>query len=110
MRSLQIAIAGFVVPFMAVYAPELMLQGDAGILDTAFVIFKALLAVSLWGMGVVGYWLRHFNWIERLLAVLAAVMLVFALPFTDEIGIVLALLLLGRHWLQFKRQPPLAVA
>ncbi|MGO1791808.1 MAG: TRAP transporter permease [Oceanisphaera sp.] len=110
MRSLQIAIAGFVVPFMAVYAPELMLQGDAGLFATIFVIIKALLAVSLWGMGVIGYWLRPFSFAERLLAVLAAVMLVFALPFSDEIGIMLALLLLSRHWLQFKRQPPVAVA
>ncbi|GAA3699228.1 TRAP transporter permease [Oceanisphaera sediminis] len=110
MRSLQIAIAGFVVPYMAVYAPELMLQGDAGLVATVFVVFKALLAVSLWGMGAIGFWLRPFGWTERLLAIAAAALLVFSLPFTDEIGLALAALLLGRHWLQFRRQRQLAVA
>ncbi|WP_375057560.1 TRAP transporter permease [Zobellella sp. DQSA1] len=109
-RSLQIAIAGFVVPYMAVYAPELMLQGDAGWLATVFVVFKALLAVSLWGMGAIGYWLRPFAWWERLAAVAAAALLVFSLPLTDELGLGLAALLLGRHWWQYRRrqQPALA--
>ena len=109
MRSLQIAIAGFVVPYMAVYAPELMLQGNAGLAATIFVVFKAVLAVSLWGMGAIGFWLRAFSWPERLIAIAAAALLVFSLPFTDEIGLTLAALLLGRHWLQFRRQRQMAV-
>ncbi|WMC11306.1 TRAP transporter permease [Oceanimonas pelagia] len=110
LRSLQIAIAGFVVPYMAVYAPELMLQGDAGMLATVFVVFKALLAVSLWGMGAIGYWLRPFARWERLIAVTAAALLVFSLPMTDELGLALAALVLGRHWWQSRRRHPVAVA
>ncbi|MCT7656607.1 TRAP transporter large permease subunit [Oceanimonas sp. NS1] len=110
LRSLQIAIAGFVVPYMAVYAPELMLQGDAGMLATVFVVFKALLAVSLWGMGAIGYWLRPFALWERLIAVAAAALLVFSLPMTDELGLALAALVLGRHWWQSRRRQPVAVA
>ncbi|WP_417604374.1 TRAP transporter permease [Oceanimonas baumannii] len=110
MRSLQIAIAGFVVPYMAVYTPELMLQGDAGIAATLFVIFKALLAVSLWGMGAIGYWLKPFTLVERLIAVGAAALLVFSLPMTDELGLGLAALLLGRHWWQQRRRQPLMTA
>ncbi|GAA3538749.1 TRAP transporter permease [Zobellella aerophila] len=109
-RSLQIAIAGFIVPYMAVYTPELMLQGDAGLAPTLFVIMKALLAVSLWGMGAIGYWLSPQAWWERLLMIAAAALLVFSLPMTDELGLSLSALLLGRHWLQHRRRQRMATA
>ena len=47
-KAVQIAIAGFVVPYMAVYDPHLMLQGDISIFNVAYVVFKSLLAIGLW--------------------------------------------------------------
>ncbi|WEN40643.1 Sialic acid TRAP transporter large permease protein SiaM [Thauera sp. GDN1] len=96
-RAVQIAIAGFVVPYMAVYAPELMLQGDKGVAATLYVVFKALLAVTLWGTAVVGHFRSPMNPLERVLAFVAASMLVIALPITDEIGFGLAALVMGWH-------------
>src|SRR3546814_7965413 len=53
----RIALAGFVIPFMAVYAPALMLQpGDprADVIGfwpaVAYVVGKAILAIGLWGI------------------------------------------------------------
>lgn len=97
LRAVQIAIAGFVVPYMAVYAPELMLQGDKDITATMYVVFKAALAVMLWGMAVVGYFRMPMNAVERLLAFAAACLLVLAMSLTDEIGFALAALVLGLH-------------
>ncbi|NLF53145.1 MAG: TRAP transporter permease [Thauera phenolivorans] len=96
-RAVQIAIAGFVVPYMAVYAPELMLQGDKGLDATIYVVFKALLAVMLWGMAVVGHFRSPMNPLERALCFVAATTLVVALPVTDEVGFALAALVLGWH-------------
>ncbi|MDX5371778.1 MAG: TRAP transporter permease [Pseudomonadaceae bacterium] len=96
-RAVQIAIAGFVVPYMAVYAPELMLQGDKDLAATLYVVFKALLAVTLWGTAVVGHFRSPMNPLERVLAFVAASMLVIALPITDEIGFGLAALVMGWH-------------
>ncbi|MDO4683281.1 MAG: TRAP transporter permease [Lautropia sp.] len=105
LRAVQIAIAGFVVPYMAVYAPELMLQGDKGIEATMYVLFKALLAVMLWGVAVVGYFRSPLNGVERVLGFVSASMLVVALPLTDEIGFGLAALVLGWHiWRSRKAQ------
>jgi TRAP-type uncharacterized transport system fused permease subunit len=84
-QALRVAIAGFVVPFMAVYAPALMLQGGDW-MDTAYVVFKALLAIAMWGAGAIGFLVGRLNWFERLFAIVAASFLVFALPLTDEIG------------------------
>jgi len=94
-KATQIAIAGFVVPFMAVYAPELMLQGDAGWGATAYVTLKALVAICLWGGAAVGYLRAPLSALERVLAALAACLLVAAVPLTDEAGFVLGIALIA---------------
>ncbi|WP_349261864.1 TRAP transporter permease [Geminicoccus sp.] len=93
----RIAIAGYVVPFMAVYSPALMLQGD-DYLATAYVVIKALVSIGLWGGATVGWLLGPLNWPERVFAAAAATLLVLALPVTDELGFGLSLLFLGWHW------------
>ncbi|MCC7325417.1 MAG: TRAP transporter permease [Burkholderiales bacterium] len=96
MQAMRIAIAGFVVPFMAVYAPALMLQ-SGGTLDAAYVVFKALVAIGLWGAASIGYLWSPLSWIERVVAAAAAFSLVVALPITDEVGFGLAVLMLAYH-------------
>ncbi|HBG17889.1 MAG TPA: C4-dicarboxylate ABC transporter, partial [Desulfobulbaceae bacterium] len=54
-KAVVIAIAGFVVPFMAVYDPALMLQGDPGLPAIFYIVGKALLAITLWGAAAIGY-------------------------------------------------------
>ncbi|HJV61240.1 MAG TPA: TRAP transporter permease [Albitalea sp.] len=88
-KATQIAIAGFVVPFMAVYDPALMVQGDAGWMAVLYVSFKAVVAICLWGAAAVGFLRGPLNWVERALAAAAACLLVAAVPFTDEAGFAL---------------------
>jgi TRAP transporter 4TM/12TM fusion protein len=85
-KAVQIAIAGFVIPFMAVYDPALMLQGEWTIAAVAYVVFKALLAIGLWGAAAIGHLWGPLNWAERIFAATGAFMLVAAIPLTDEIG------------------------
>ena len=94
--AVRIAIAGFVVPFMAVYAPALMLQ-DSGGLAIAYSVGKATLAIGLWGMASIGHLRASLTWWERLLAFGAGAALILALPITDEVGFALALLAIGLH-------------
>ncbi|MEO8104415.1 MAG: TRAP transporter permease [Betaproteobacteria bacterium] len=101
-QAMRIAIAGFVVPFMAVYAPALMLQsGDW--LDTLYIVFKALVAIGLWGAASIGYLWSPLSWLERIVAAAAAFSLVVALPITDEVGFGLAVLVLVVHRFRAKR-------
>jgi len=97
MNCLRIAIAGFVVPYMAVYEPALMLQGDPGPLVVIYAVGKALLAILLWGAASIGYCLAPLNWAQRLLAASAAGTLVAALPLTDELGFALAAAFFAWH-------------
>jgi TRAP-type uncharacterized transport system fused permease subunit len=100
---MRIAIAGFLVPFKAVYAPALMLQSGTW-LDTGYVLFKALLAIGLWGAASIGYLWAPLSWPERILAAGGAFMLVVALPITDEIGFALCAAALGIHWLRSRKR------
>ncbi|MEO8835564.1 MAG: TRAP transporter permease, partial [Caldimonas sp.] len=94
-KATQIAIAGFAVPFIAIYDPSLMLQGDYTWLSVVYVTFKALTAVVLWGAAVVGYLRGPLGLVERVLAVLAAALLLAAVPLTDDAGFALAAVVLG---------------
>ena len=114
-EATRIAVAGYVVPFMAVYAPALMLQpGDplaasVGLIPAAsYVVLKAVIAIGLWGGAATGWLLGPLGWAERALCVVAASLLVLALPVTDEAGFALTALVVGRHWWRQARQRPAA--
>ncbi|TEA78595.1 TRAP transporter permease [Allopusillimonas ginsengisoli] len=95
-QALRVAVAGFVVPYMAVYSPALMLQsGD--VLDVVYVVLKALLAVGLWAAGVTGFLIGPMSWFGRLLAVAAAALLITAAPLTDEVGFVICAMVIAWH-------------
>ncbi|RVA58785.1 TRAP transporter permease [Mesorhizobium sp. M7A.F.Ca.US.001.01.1.1] len=103
-QATKLAIAGFVVPFMAVYTPALMLQ-DAGPIaaqfgypvEVAYIVAKACMGIVLWGAAAVGFLVTRMAWWERLVAFAAGVLLVAAVPLTDEAGWVLALAWIGWH-------------
>ena len=97
MQAIRVAIAGFIVPFMAVYAPALMLQSGTWV-DTSWIVFKALVAIGMWGAGAIGYLFGPLNWVERIVAIVSASFLVVALPLTDEIGLGAVAVFLAWHW------------
>ena len=107
MEALKVAAAGFVIPFMAVYTPALMLQDGGPLVASVgfapavvYIVGKSVLAIGLWGVAVIG-WLGHRLpvW-QRLLAAAAAFTMIAALPLTDEIGFALAALFAGVWWLR----------
>lgn len=102
MQAMRIAVAGFVVPFMAVYNPALMLQTDST-WAVVWVVFKALIAIGMWGAGAIGYLMGPLNWVERLWAIVAASLLVVAYPATDETGLAAVAALMAWHFWRQRR-------
>ena len=94
--AVRIALAGFVIPFMTVYNPALMLQGDS-LWMTAYMLVKTLLAIGLWGMASTGFLQQKMPIWERFMCFAAGALLVMALPLTDEIGFVVGALLIFQH-------------
>jgi TRAP transporter 4TM/12TM fusion protein len=100
--AVRIAVAGFVVPFMAVYSPALMLQGDS-LLATLYVVFKAMLAIGLLGAIFTGYLQAKLSWWERLLGFAAGASLILATPISDEIGFALSAIFIAQHFWRARR-------
>ncbi|NLH82761.1 MAG: TRAP transporter permease [Phyllobacteriaceae bacterium] len=110
-EALRIALPGFVIPYLAVYDPALMLQphGPAGFahwVDVVTMILKALAAVALWGAAAIGYGRAHLLIVERLLAVAAAGFLAAAAPWTDAVGVGLGVAFVALHWTRTRGAKP----
>ncbi|MFQ8429948.1 TRAP transporter permease [Amaricoccus sp. W119] len=110
MQASKLAVAGFIVPFMAVFTPALMLQDGGAIaaavgypVEVVYVVLKACLGMGLWGAAVVGFLIGRMSVWERLLAACAAGSLIVALPLTDEVGFGLAALVIGAQWWRGRR-------
>jgi TRAP transporter 4TM/12TM fusion protein len=113
LQATKLAAAGFVVPFMAVYTPALMLQDGGAIaeawgypVEVLYILLKVCLAIGLWGAAVVGFLRIHLRLWERVLAAVAAVCLLFALPMTDEAGFALAAVVIGVQWWRARVRAP----
>lgn len=103
-EAMRIALAGYVIPFIAVYSPALMLQqgdpmavylGFYGAVAYAFV--KACVAIGLFGMAAIGFLFVRMGAVERIVAFCAAVMLFGELPYSDPIGYAVTAALIGWH-------------
>ena len=67
--SAKLAIAAFIIPYMFVFNPA-MLMIDSTFFEIVWVTFSAIVGMIAIGAGMIGYWYRKCNWMERILAVL----------------------------------------
>ena len=109
-EAMRIALAGYVIPFIAVYSPSLMLQaGDPMAAEIGFygaVVYstvKALVAIGLFGMVAIGYLFKRMALAERVIAFLAALCLLGEFQYSDWVGYALALAILAWQWRQRHR-------
>ena len=112
-EAMRIALAGYVIPFIFVYSPALMLQaGDPMAAKLGFygavalASFKALVAIALFGMVAIGFLFTRMTLLERIAALGAALCLLGDFPFSDTAGFVLAAALVLWQW---RQRPPAVV-
>ena len=93
LQAVKIASAGFVIPFMAVYAPILLLQESGSMvasfgfpLAATYVIGKTVLALLVLGCVLIGYFKMPLTLLERALGLSATMALVTVLDYTDLVG------------------------
>ncbi len=93
----KIALAGFLLPFMFVYNPALLLAGKAG--EAALASITALVGAACLAAAVVGFIRRHLSAFERVISLAAAVLLIKPGWMTDLVGggLIVVLLLLQRR-------------
>jgi TRAP-type uncharacterized transport system fused permease subunit len=84
--SVKLALAGFIVPFMFVYSPELMLI-DTTLTEGIRVVIGACLGVFLIGVAVEGYLFVQMPWVSRIIAMSSAFGLIDGGIFSDVLGL-----------------------
>jgi TRAP-type uncharacterized transport system fused permease subunit len=104
-EAMRIALAGYVIPFIFVYSPALMLQaGDPMAAElgfygaVAFATFKALVAIGLFGMVAIGFLFTRMTLVERIVSFLAALCLLGEFRFSDTAGFILAIAIVLWQW------------
>jgi TRAP transporter 4TM/12TM fusion protein len=92
-NSAKLAIAAFIIPYMFVLSPELLMI-DTTIPQLLWVVFTAITGMMAIGAGMIGYWYRKVFVIERFLCVAAGLLLIYPEGMTDIIGLVLFVVML----------------
>ncbi len=102
--AMKIGAAGFIVPFMFVYEPALLMIGDWPTIIQH--VATSTLGILLLAAGLHGYLLRRMNGWERALLIAGACLLVKPGWITDLIGFGLAAGMVALQWPQRDRPLP----
>ena len=87
-QATKLGIVTFIVPFMFVYNPALLLIGPS--LEVILAAGTAMIGVFFLSTAVEGFLLTKLRWFERLLFLVSSVILIWPGWITDFIGILLA--------------------
>jgi TRAP transporter 4TM/12TM fusion protein len=112
LQSWKYTLPAFLVPFVFVLDPAgqgLLLKLPAGgtWLDVAWVTFTAFVGIAALAGGVQNWLLRETSLVERLMLIVAGLLLVYPKPLFDFIGIALVLAVLAMQKI-LHRQPRIA--
>ena len=107
--AVKLALAGFIVPFMFVYSPELMLI-DTTLFVGIRVVIGACMGVFLIGVAVEGYLFTGTHWILRIVAMASAFFLIDGGVLSDMIGLTgLIVVVAAQYFLNKRQQQAVAV-
>ena len=96
-EAFKLGMAGFLIPFAFVFQPALLLQGDLTAIFKATVLTS--LGIACLGASLIGCIWEPLNWLQRVLFIGAAVLLVFPTMGLELIGIGLAVgLFIWARW------------
>src|SRR5699024_4145034 len=101
--ALRLAIAGFLIPFVFVLEPSLLLEGSVGELIPALV--TVILGMVAIGAGLAGYFFAPTARLERAVLVVGGVMMVYPSIIVSLIGIGMAAAVAAVQILRRRRTP-----
>jgi TRAP transporter 4TM/12TM fusion protein len=88
--ALKLATAGFVIPFVFVLEPNLLI-GEGSTLQTLPVLVTALLGMTAISAGTMGYLLRPATTVERVLLIIGGGLLVYPQIVVSLLGVLLVI-------------------
>lgn len=94
--AMKLSLAGFLVPFLFAFAPELLLI-NAGF-STVWTMISAFIGVFMLSTAVEGYWHRELPGWLRLVVGVSAILLIYPSFVTDLVGLAALLLMAWFAW------------
>ncbi|MBM4308369.1 MAG: TRAP transporter permease [Deltaproteobacteria bacterium] len=99
--GMKFALAGFLIPYMFVYGPAMVLVGSP--MEIAIAIISGLLGTLALGAAVQGWLLKSASWVERVLLLIGALCLIKPGWITDLIGFGLLIIVAGYQYTKYKK-------
>ncbi|MEN1968424.1 TRAP transporter permease [Lentibacillus sp. N15] len=87
--AVKLAIAAFIIPYMFVTQPILLLQGDANVWNVSIAVITAMLGMASISSAMIGYYVKSTNWLERILMFGAGLLLVYPDFLYSMVGLVI---------------------
>lgn len=99
----KLAIAAFIIPYMFVLNPEMLMIGTTigGVIWILITAFTGMIAI---GAGLIGYWYKGLNAVERVVSVVTGLLLMYPEGYSDIIGLVVFVLLIVYQFLIKRNQ------
>ncbi len=82
----RLAIAAFIIPYMFMFNPA-MLMIDTNVWEIIWIGITALTGMVAIGGGLIGYWYKKLNWVERIISLIIGLMLVYPGGFVSAAGL-----------------------
>lgn len=98
----KLAIPAFIVPYILVYNPALILQGG-DIMATLQVVGSTLIGCFFCSIAMQRYFCRNLNWVETIALGVAAACVMIPEAITDYVGLAIGLVILVPIFLKSRR-------
>ncbi|KAB3532754.1 TRAP transporter permease [Alkaliphilus pronyensis] len=107
LNALKLGSAGFLIPFIFAISPKLLLI-DVTFVEAIMAITTACLGIVAFASGVQGYFLTTTKIYERVMFIIAALLLIHPNVTIDFVGFVLLIASAAMQYHRYKKSKPLA--
>lgn len=114
-QALKLSLAGFIIPFLFVYNPAMLMIDTAGVavnarefalpplLTIVSIVVTSIIGILALGAAVEGYFKTPMNWLMRLILGIGALCMIVPEPITDMIGVVLVFAVITLNIMQARK-------
>ena len=114
--ALKLSAAGFLIPYLFVYNPAMLMIDTTGVamnakefpmasfLDIAMITITAIIGIIALSAAIEGYFATHLNAVSRLIIGVGALLMIIPEFYTDIIGIVVVVIFGGLNWVKSRKE------
>lgn len=99
LNATKLAIAAWIIPYMFVYSPSMLMINTTGF-DVVLIFITSILGMAAIAAGIHGYLFTEASWMERAVFIVAGLLMIHPHILTDIIGIPF---LCGMFYLQWRK-------